>query len=337
MSVTRVDKLTKAQEAQFQPWVDKWIKIGLKTGKTDWERAEECILRAYDKAKIERPKNIVRVQSPLVGALAASIADRMVKGDAVDGAVRDAVGGAVDGAVGDAVGDAKLSWHYWLGGQLWVGGWWGSPAFVSFLREVCGLKLDKDIEERADIYQGLCESANYIWPNTHFIMICARPAIIMRDNQGRLHSEVGQAIEYPDGWGLYMLGGVHFDKDLWQKITSKKMSADEVMQIQDSDQREIAFSLLGPQQMLDGLKAKLIHTGIKGNRLFECVNFRGTGKTEYCLLMDDASTPRQFIKFVKPEYVEEEKDADYVTARHYQDAQGNSLCYEDYLNITEEA
>jgi hypothetical protein len=123
---------------------------------------------------------------------------------------------------------------------------------------------------------------------------------------------------------------------LWQKIADKSITTEEVLKIQDSDKREIAFSLLGPEEMLKGLKAELIHTGIKGNRLYRCKNFRGTRRTEYCLVMTDASTPRQFIKFVPPE-VGKKTNADFATAEGYKDAEGNSLPLEDYLMMELEA
>jgi hypothetical protein len=148
-------------------------------------------------------------------------------GDAVDGAVRDAVDGAVGGAVRDAVDGAVRvavrgavrdavdgavrvavhgavggNWYRYIGGQFWVGGWWGSPAFVSFFRDVCGLHLDPAIAARAAAYQATCESACWWWPHRDFVIACERPRIISRDDQGRLHSETGNAIEFRDGWGV---------------------------------------------------------------------------------------------------------------------------------------
>ncbi|PIY32849.1 MAG: hypothetical protein COZ07_04330, partial [Candidatus Infernicultor aquiphilus] len=112
MSETRkITKLTPKQKAQIPAHIDKWIKIGLRTGETDWETFDKYMPICYKKAELEYPKNIVRVSSPLVGALAASIADRISNGKTVrrviDGEVRDtidrAVGGAVDGTVRRAV------------------------------------------------------------------------------------------------------------------------------------------------------------------------------------------------------------------------------------------
>ena len=360
----KITKLTPEQEAMLPVWRDKWIEIGLKTGNTDWETFDKYMPVCYQKAGLVYPQKVIRVSSPMVGAFASSIANKILKergshtvddavhdvvhdvvhdavggavrdavrdvvdvavGDvvrgvvhdvvhgvvdvavrvavddvvrvavddavsgavddvvsgvvsgavdvavhvAVSGAVRDGVGdavgdvvsgvvsgvvgdvvsdavsgvvsGAVGGGVRDAVRDAKISWHYWLGGQFWVGGWWGSPSFVSFFTDVCKLELSEDIQERATAYRKVCESVNYIWANSDFVMVCARPSKISKNTEGRLHSDTDMAIKYPDGWGLYLLNGIRFDEKLWKRIVSfkdsKDMPFDEILKIADVDQR----------------------------------------------------------------------------------------------------
>lgn len=238
--VKYISKLTKEQEEMMPQWVEKWIRIGLKTGKTDWKTFDRYMPVCYKKAGLKYPKRIVRVSSPLVGALASSIAGKILNSDAVVGAVRD----AVSGAVGGAVDDAKLSWHNWLGGQFWVGWYWYiSPSVVSFFTDVCKLKLNKDITERAEAYRKICESVNYIWANKDFVMVCARPKKINRDNEGMLHSEAGKSIEYPDGWGLYNIHGVRFGEALYWGIIKKTIKPRDVFKIKNTEQRAIAVNM----------------------------------------------------------------------------------------------
>jgi hypothetical protein len=384
----RIDKLTPAQEARLPEWREKWIQIGLRTGETDWETFDKYMPVCFEKAGIPYPKNVVRVSSPLVGALAASIANRTlnskdktgavgdavgdavdgavgdavddavdgavrdaVRGavdDAVDGAVRDAVDGAVGGAVGDAVddavdgavrdavgdavdgavrdavrgavddavGDAKLTWHYWLGGQFWVGYYWyGSPANTSFFREVCELKLTKDIEERAIAYQRVCESVNYIWPNKDFVMVCARPTRIKRDEQGRLHSDTDKAIEYPDGWGLYILDGLRLDEELWTRIVSKTMSFEEIMKIPNTDHRMVALKY-NPQALINS-GAELVDKSKRGNELFKIERKEINKILEFpkiWFLRFQCPTGRTFIEGVDPQLAEITPKADVCQA-----------------------
>jgi Domain of unknown function (DUF6745) len=116
--LVRIDRLTDAQKAQMAPWAEKWIEIGLRTGEMDYESFVAGISAAYGFAGLAWHGNVVRVSSPLALALAAPVADYLIRKykqpecrttamvSAVDDAVDGAVGGAVRVAVGDAVGGA---------------------------------------------------------------------------------------------------------------------------------------------------------------------------------------------------------------------------------------
>lgn len=337
----RIDKLTPEQKSKMAGWAQRWIAIGLKTGETDWATFDKYMPVCYEKAGLKYPKKVVRVSSPIVGALAASIANQKLNDDAVhdavhdavsgvvDGAVRDAVDdavsgsvsgsvrGVVDGAVGDAVDDAvddavsgvvrdaKLEWHYWLGGQFWVGGfyYYGSPCMVSFLMDVCDLELSKDISERQEAYQKVCESVNYVWANKDFVMVCARPVKINRDVNGRLHSTTEKSIEYPDGWGLFHIHGVRFEENIWKQITSGTMPVKDVLALSNIEQRYAAMKFLGAEKLLTGAKAKLIDDSIRGNRLYETSTLI-PGTVMKFLRYLDPSTGREYVSFVPPEHTE---------------------------------
>ena len=75
----RIDKLTKEQEAMMAPHAQEWIAKGLQTGETDWETFDKYMPICYAKAGLKYPSRVVRVQSPLVGGLAASLAEGILK------------------------------------------------------------------------------------------------------------------------------------------------------------------------------------------------------------------------------------------------------------------
>src|SRR3972149_6007850 len=108
----KIKSLTDAQRNQFKPWVKKWIEIGMNTKEANWEIAEENIRKCYQFANLNPNIPIIRVQSPIAGALAVPIIANILVGDsevlsevviAVDSAVRSAVGLAVDSEVRSAV------------------------------------------------------------------------------------------------------------------------------------------------------------------------------------------------------------------------------------------
>ena len=45
-----IEKLTQSQKEMMPVWRDKWIKIGLQTGETDWDTFEKYIKVCYEKA-----------------------------------------------------------------------------------------------------------------------------------------------------------------------------------------------------------------------------------------------------------------------------------------------
>jgi hypothetical protein len=54
----------------------------------------------------------------------------------------------------------------------------------------------------------IAKSANWWFPHENACYICERPRVIAFDGQERLHREDGPAIEYRDGWGVYVWHGV---------------------------------------------------------------------------------------------------------------------------------
>lgn len=71
--MTELQKLTPEQEAKFQVYVDKWLKIGLSTEQSQKEEREAAINLAYTCAELEPPKWFLHVSSPLAVQYAYNI------------------------------------------------------------------------------------------------------------------------------------------------------------------------------------------------------------------------------------------------------------------------
>jgi len=182
--------------------------------------------------------------------------------------------------------------------------------------------------------QALEAGAGYRVEYEDILYIVPTPLVVI-DAQNRFHSEDGPAIRWKQGKKFYYLYGENFEKKLWDRITSGNLTAQEMMAIEDTDQRSIAMTYLRPEDMIQQMNMKLLHTGIKGNKLYECKNYLDSGETEYALWMKDASTPREFIHFV-PKDFDFHKNADEATAGMLRNGAGDRLPLEDYLAISEE-
>ena len=61
--------------------------------------------------------------------------------------------------------------------------------------------------------------------------------LVKIDNQNRFHNEHGWAIHWKGAKKFYYLHGVKFPENLYKEIISREMSMDEILKIEDIDQR----------------------------------------------------------------------------------------------------
>ena len=143
-----------------------------------------------------------------------------------------------------------------MGGQFWVGGWYWGVAYVSFFREVCKLRLVPQIEKAAEAYAETAQSACWWWPHRDFVMVCERPTEIHRDAAGRLHSETGAAIAWPDGWGVYVVHGTSVPSEWVTQRTN--LDPKTALTWPNIEQRRAAAELIGWEKVLAHVNALVI-------------------------------------------------------------------------------
>ena len=71
-----------------------------------------------------------------------------------------------------------------MGGQLWPGWYWGS-AYITFMLDVLGLDIGRDLELRARAFEAINQSGCYWWPNKQFVIVSERPALIKPGKRAR--------------------------------------------------------------------------------------------------------------------------------------------------------
>jgi len=119
----------------------------------------------------------------------------------------------------------------------------------------------------------------------HFVLAYKGVAFISEKPQinffnRRLHSLTGKSIEYPDGWGLYNINGVKFDKELWKKITNKIITPEEAIKLPNVEQRIIAIQYIGGERLLKELSGKIISQDEYGE-IWELEKLQDTNKKNY--------------------------------------------------------
>ena len=289
-----ITKMTPEQEARMPEFRDAWIRHGLNNQRADFQTAIKAWEVIYKETGIPFPKGVVRVQSPIVGALAAPIAAtaiefiRKSRGEknvrsavdsavrsavgwavgsavrsavysavdsAVDSAVGSAVGSAVDSAVGSAVGSAVDSAVGVKFWHYWIGGsLW--PAYASWFTFMRDV-LGVQIPAIGQAYETQARSAGYAWPNRDFLIICDRPADILLDAQGRLHGANGKSIHWRDGWGLYHWHGVEVPAHVIEEPA--KITVREIEDCKNAEVRRVMIERYGQDRYLVESGAKEIH------------------------------------------------------------------------------
>ena len=93
------------------------------------------------------------------------------------------------------------------------------------------------------------------------IAIVSRKPEVKRNVDGRLHSLNSPAVSFKDGYEIHYINGVYFPKDMFEKLTEKKMSFEEILAIVDVDQRNQAMRFVGDEErekFLQHVKAQVI-------------------------------------------------------------------------------
>jgi len=227
--VTKITELFP--EAELTQHRDHWLKIGLATGPTDWEKAERGIKLAYEAAGLSAPPRIVKLRSPSEGAIAALGLNQVEK------QVKDQVSNQVKNQVWDQVKDqvSNQVWnhvwnqvwhqvrnqvwnHVWnqvsnqvsdqVRNQVWNQVWYqvkdqvgnqvGSPGCYGChdAHLLAQLSIFKTVQETKKL-EGLillAESTGWFWPYEDLVIMTERPSRILYQN------DLPVFIEYPDGW-----------------------------------------------------------------------------------------------------------------------------------------
>jgi hypothetical protein len=322
------------------------------------EVATELLLKTYDLFDLPRPKNVVWLKDIFDSTFIKSAWNAGNAGSAGNAWSAGNAGSAWNAR---SAGNARSAWS---AGSAWSA--WGARNARSawswtaldedfyyfvfsyeYVRNPDPQYLPNDNDAKYLAYsdlllQALEAGAGYRveWEDTLYIV---PTPLVKIDAQNRFHSETEPAIGWKNATEQYYLKGISFDKAEWQKIVNHEMRAVDVVQIRDTDKRAIAMFYLSVDEMIKGLGgAELLHVGKRGNKLYKCKNFMKTRRTEFGLLMKDASTDRQFFQFVewrgaKTRGYDVKTDADAATAYMFRNIKGQPLPTEDYLSLLYEA
>jgi hypothetical protein len=143
---------------------------------------------------------------------------------------------------------ALYNWAYLRnGGNQWAG--W--CAYISFFREIA--KLDLKEFENWIHYENAAIHGGPRFMHMKFCIVSDFPTRICRDEQNRLHSATGPAVEWSDGWKAYCWRGINVPSE-WIEAP-KTVDVTLALTHENIEKRRCLAEILGWDKILEQLNA----------------------------------------------------------------------------------
>jgi len=321
---TMINKLTPEQESKIPYYFKKWKDIGYSSDKIIED--DIPLIKEYLAVADIHPKAVIILDSPMACQLVSNMLNISTQLDSQ-------LYSQLYSQLISQLSSQRLNYHTLSGygkcGNILA----GYCAFYDFL--ISEVKpLDTDEQMRVwGLFKRFSEKFHYIFPFKDMCFVSQKPEHIIFQND-LMHHDTLPALRYPDGYELYSIRGVTIEKEIFEKLRDRTFELEDLTNMENADARAVAISMMRPELILEKENAELVHTGIKGTKLYRVPNFLDTGNVEYCMTMVCPSTGRDFLEWVEPS-VGEKCDADLAQASSFVDEYGNRLSVEDYLTMQE--
>lgn len=233
MSNTMITSLTEEQKKDLADFAAGAIERALRVRPIDKAASESAIKRIYELAKLE-PQEVFWVRSPMEGAFEASRRALALEAE----------------RTGKRPG--SLFWHPWINGA-----WWAAfKAFGLAVRDVLGVDLGSAARDFSLLYENGLDDLGFYWFNRDFCLASERPTTLLRDAAGRLHAESGPAIEWSDGFGLFVWHGTVVPREWIENRGGLDPKA--ALTHPNVEQRRAAAEIIGWSRVLEAVGARVV-------------------------------------------------------------------------------
>jgi hypothetical protein len=135
--------------------------------------------------------------------------------------------------------------------------WPAWAAWMTFFTDVCGLEIEA--ADALAAYEVAHSRGGFYSLNVDYAMVADRPRLLKRNAAGRLHADVGPAIEYRDGWNLYFWHGMQIPRSHeWIISERSKLSPNKIEAEPNAELRRVMLEVFGFEAYLSARKAKVI-------------------------------------------------------------------------------
>lgn len=228
-----ITELTPEQEALIPVYRENWSKIALSTEPVDRQKASEAVKSLYHILGIKEPK-IIFCKSPFAKAKMILNTKRKPEKLGIDIITKIEklyeklfdITEKIDPSICSKLGELfYLPPAYYLIfhtieseviRRIGISGNYRSPVrdgIYCLIKDFCISVLNCDRnEEYWQVFQLLFKHCSFLYAFEKVAIICDRPKKIAVDNQGILHAEAEPAIQFRDGYNIYVYHGITLPK-----------------------------------------------------------------------------------------------------------------------------
>ena len=132
----------------------------------------------------------------------------------------------------------------------------GWIAYYKYFEKYGLLPNDKNFDI-FDIWHDLACSCGWCYTFENIIFVCEKPCKLYLNNQGQLHKDGAMALEYSDGYGLWMLNGVKVTQELIE-TKAEDLDPSIILKEQNAEVRREIVRKIGIERVCQKLKTKTL-------------------------------------------------------------------------------
>ena len=244
----KITELTAQQVEQLQAFRAEWFEVGICTERADRPKAEAAILAMRDEIGVanKRP-TVIWCASPATCILA----DTLLKGrqslrQSLGQSLRQSLEQSLEQSLGQSLSECWWGQHeaYWI-------------AFYLFCRDILGVKYEAEASRHLDLWRDIAQSCGWWWCFENYVVVSERPTIVRMNTDERLHSDIGPALAFADGWNVYALNGVRVPAQLVD-TPAEDLDAGWLMREKNAEVRRELVRKIGIEKICKDLHAVVI-------------------------------------------------------------------------------
>lgn len=287
-----IKKLTETQEKKIPQYLDKWLKIGLRTESMGRNKASESINWIYKNILDKPAPKIIFADSPVQAVFMGAIIDKLP-----EILPNLKMGKPLESQLERQLESHDNKWIQQHWGDHYISNWWvGWIGFYDFILNELFEDRQKDFTKFQEFIKHWQE-LHIIYPYDGICFVVDFPKVIERNVESRLHRDGGPALEYRDTYSLYSLNGIRVTKEI-AETKPGDITKEMITKEQNADIRREIIRKVGNERLL----ALLDYTVIDSFGEYELITFNiGDGRIRPYLKMINPSIGCVHVEGVSPE------------------------------------